>query len=206
MESVEKRLLEEWKANLDLLKFYETLKQQRFSHFLTIQTAFLAIFALLAKEAIGVFSLVTMAALALVPVAPLFISFYFIRLDARGRAFVDTANTRLLLLEEEWAQAFPQNPFSTYGQQFAVLSRRDPRAADRYVRVRGLAQDPYSELVQSKSAHASEAAILRLFWWLWIFLFSSMLVHLAWHLAHPEWQPAGVRQSDARLARPAGAP
>ena len=45
---------EEWKANLDLLKFYETLKQQRFSHFLAIQTAFLAIFGLLAREAIGV--------------------------------------------------------------------------------------------------------------------------------------------------------
>jgi hypothetical protein len=42
MEKKETRLLEEWKANLDLLKFYETLKQQRFAHFLTIQTAFLA--------------------------------------------------------------------------------------------------------------------------------------------------------------------
>ena len=45
MEKADTRLLEEWKANLDLLKFYETLKQQRFAHFLTIQTAFLAIFA-----------------------------------------------------------------------------------------------------------------------------------------------------------------
>jgi len=198
MESVERRLLEEWKANLDLLKFYETLKQQRFSHFLAIQTAFLAIFGLIAREAIGVFSIVSMAALVLVPVAPLFISFYFMRLDARGRAFVDTANTRLLLLEDEWASAFPQNHFSTYQQQFAVLSRRDPQTADRYTRVRGLAQDPYSELVASKSAHASEAAILRLFWWLWIVLFSSMLVHLGWHIAHPEWQPPSAQQPQAR--------
>ena len=37
------RLLEEWKANNDLLKFYEDLKQKRFAHFLTIQTAFLAL-------------------------------------------------------------------------------------------------------------------------------------------------------------------
>src|SRR6266446_10912279 len=102
MEKADTRLLEEWKANLDLLKFYETLKQQRFAYFLTIQTAFLAIFALLAKEAIGVFSFVTLAALVLVPIAPLFISFYFMRLDARGRAFVDTANTKLLLIEDEW--------------------------------------------------------------------------------------------------------
>jgi len=203
MESVEKRLLEEWKANLDLLKFYETLKQQRFSHFLAIQTAFLAIFGLLAREAIGVFSLVSMAALVLVPVAPLFISFHFMRIDARGRAFVDTANTRLLLLEAEWATAFPQNHFSTYQQQFAVLSRRDPHIADRYMRVRGLADDPYRELVASKSAHASETAILRLFWWLWIVLFSSMLVHLGWHVAHPAWQPAGAQPPSAR---PAGVP
>ncbi len=111
--------LAEWKANLDLLKFYETLKQQRFAHFLTIQTTFLALFALLAKEAIGVFSLLTLAALVLVPIAPLVISFYFM----------------------------------------------------------------------STSAHASEAAILRLFWWLWIILFSSMLIHFAWYLANPAWRP-----------------
>ena len=33
---IETRLLEEWKANNDLLKFYEDLKQKRFAHFLTI--------------------------------------------------------------------------------------------------------------------------------------------------------------------------
>jgi hypothetical protein len=191
MEKSDTRLLEEWKANLDLLKFYETLKQQRFSHFLTIQTAFLAIFGLLAKEAIGVFSLVTLAALVVVPVAPLFLSFHFMRLDARGRAFVDTANTRLLLIEDEWKRLFPDNHFSTYQQQFAVLSRRDADVAEKYLGARNLRQDPYSSLVQSRSAHASEATILRLFWWLWIVLFAAMLVHLGWHLAHPEWRPSG---------------
>src|SRR4029077_964177 len=179
----------EWKANLDLLKFYETLKQQRFSHFLTIQTAFLAIFGLLAKEAIGVFSLITIAALVVVPVAPLFISFYFMRLDARGRAFVDTANTRLLVIEGEWETLFPHNHFSTYQQQFAILSRRDAATTGKYIGVRNLGDDPYEMLVQSKSAHASETAILRLFWWLWIILFSSMLIHLGWHLGHPDWRP-----------------
>jgi hypothetical protein len=189
MEKVEDRLLEEWKANLDLLKFYETLKQQRFAHFLTIQTAFLAIFALLAKEAIGVFSLVTLAALTLVPIAPLFISFYFIRLDKRGRAFVDTANTRLLLIEDEWKRLFPENHFATYRQQFAVLSRRDDQIVEQYLNIRNLDRDTYRTLVQSTSAHASETAILRLFWWLWIILFSSMVIHLAWHLANPAWRP-----------------
>ena len=53
---VETRLLEEWKANNELLKFYENLKQKRFAYFLTIQTAFLAFFGLLAKDALAVFS------------------------------------------------------------------------------------------------------------------------------------------------------
>src|SRR5690349_15825809 len=118
MAGTNTRLLEEWRANLDLLKFYETLKQQRFAHFLTIQTAFLAIFGLLAKEAIGVFSVVTIATLAVVPIPPLVIAYYFRRLDARGRAFVDTANTRLLLIEDEWKTLFPGNHFATYQQQF----------------------------------------------------------------------------------------
>ena len=30
--------------------------------------------------------------------------------------------------------------------------------------------DPFKGLAQSKSAHASEHAILRMFWWLWIAL------------------------------------
>ena len=189
MERTDTRLLEEWKANLDLLKFYETLKQQRFAHFLTIQTAFLAIFGLLAKEAIGVFSVVSIAALAVIPIPPLFIAYYFMRLDARGRAFVDTANTRLLLIEDEWKALFPANHFSTYQQQFAVLSRRDDQVVDKYLAIRNVAGDMYGTLVKAPSAHASEAAILRLFWWLWIIVFSFSFLHLLWHLAHPDWRP-----------------
>ena len=143
MEKVETRLLDEWKANLDLLKFYETLKQQRFAHFLTIQTAFLAIFALLAKEAMGVFSLVSIAALAAIPAAPLFLSYFFLRLDARGRAFVDTANTRLLIIEGEWKERFPDNHFATYHDQFDLLSRRDKSLVEKYRAIRRLDKDPY---------------------------------------------------------------
>lgn len=189
MERVDTRLLEEWKANLDLLKFYETLKQQRFAHFLSIQTAFLAIFGLLAKEAIGVFSIVTLAALAVIPVAPLVIAYYFTRLDARGRAFVDTANTRLMLIEDDWQRQFPDNHFTTYRQQFGVLSRRDRALIDRYADTRDLASDPYRALVEAPSAHASESAIIRLFVWVWAVLFSGGLIHLAWHLLHPGWRP-----------------
>jgi len=179
----ETRLLEEWKANNDLLKFYEDLKQKRFAHFLTIQTAFLAFFALLAKDALTDVSMVSLTALVLIALPPLVISFYFQRVDSRSRAFVDTANTRLLLIEDEWKARSPDSHFSTYRQMFAVLARRDAAMVEKYLQARNLPGDPFARLVQSKSAHASEHAILRMFWWLWITLASvAALVHLIWHL------------------------
>jgi hypothetical protein len=182
---IEARYLEEWKANNDLLKFYEDLKQKRFAHFLTIQTAFLAFFALLAKEALVALSMVSLTALVLIAIPPLIISFYFIRVDTRSRAFVDATNTRLLLLEEEWQRHSPQNHFSIYLQSFAVLSRHDKETIDKYVGARDLKDDPFAKLVRSTSAHASEHAILRMFWWLWITLASiAALVHLGWHVIH----------------------
>jgi hypothetical protein len=182
---IEMRLLEEWKANNELLKFYEDLKQKRFAHFLTIQTAFLAFFALLARDALGTLSMVSLTALVLVAIPPLIISFYFIRVDTRSRAFVDTTNTRLLLIEEEWRTQSPNNHFSTYQQLFAVLSRHDAQTVGKYLDARGLDDDPFKKLAQSKSAHASEHTILRMFWWLWIVLASlAALVHLVWHVIH----------------------
>src|SRR3954470_3143380 len=113
---IETRLLEEWKANNELMKFYEDLKQKRFAHFLTIQTAFLAFFALLAKDTLATLSLASLTALLLITIPPFIISLYFVRVDTRSRAFVDTANTRLLLIEEEWKRHSPDNHFSTYQQ------------------------------------------------------------------------------------------
>jgi hypothetical protein len=181
----ETRLLEEWKANNDLLKFYENLKQKRFAHFLTIQTAFLAFFGLLAKDALTEVSMVSLTALVLIAMPPLIISFYFIRVDTRSRAFVDTTNTRLLLIEEEWKSRSPDSHFSTYQQLFAILSRRDGETVEKYLSARKLTDDPFGKLIQSASAHASEHAILRMFWWLWIVLASlAALIHLVWHLVN----------------------
>jgi hypothetical protein len=182
---IETRLLEEWKANNDLLKFYEDLKQKRFAHFLTIQTAFLAFYGLLAKDALAVFSMTSLTALVIIAIPPFIISYYFIRVDTRSRAFVDTTNTRLLLIEEEWKSRAPDNCFSTYQDMFAVLSRRDGEVVEKFLGARNIKDDPFKVLVQSKSAHASEHAIPRLFWWLWIFLASlAALIHLNWHLVH----------------------
>jgi len=182
---IEMRLLEEWKANNDLLKFYEDLKQKRLAHFLTIQTAFLAFFALLAKDALGAPSVVPLTALVLIAIPPLIISFYFMRVDTRSRAFVDTTNTRLLLIEDEWKSLSPGSHFSTYQQLFAVLSRHDVETVQKYLDARKLKDDPFKTLAQSKSAHASEHAILRLFWWLWIVLASlAASIHLIWHIVN----------------------
>lgn len=182
---IETRLLEVWKVNNELRKFYEDLKQKRFAHCLTIQTAFLAFFALLAKDAIAAFSMTSMTALVLIAIPPLIISFYFIRVDIRGRAFVDIANSRLLLIEDEWKSRFPESHFSTYLQSFAFLSRRDGEMIEKYPDAERYKGNPPSTLLRSKSAHASEHAILRMFWWLWIFLASSAaLIHLRWHLVH----------------------
>ena len=182
---IEARLLEEWKANNELLKFYEDLKQKRFAHFLTIQTAFLAFFALLAKDALGAPAVVSLTALVLIAIPPLIIAFYFMRVDARSRAFVDTTNTRLLLIEEEWKNLSPSSHFSTYQQLFAVLSRHDVETVERYLDARKLKDDSFKALAQSKSAHASEHSILRMFWWLWIVLAGlAAFIHLIWHVAN----------------------
>src|SRR5512147_2202551 len=100
---IEARLLEEWKANNDLLKFYEDLKQKRFAYFLSIQTAFLAVFGLVARDATGHMSMASLTAFVLISIPPLLIAYYYIQVDLRSRAFIDTFNTHLLMIEEEWA-------------------------------------------------------------------------------------------------------
>src|SRR5262245_60390833 len=107
------------------------------------------------------------------------------RVDARSRAFVDTTNTHLLFIEEAWKGHSPDSHFSTYQQLFAVLSRHDEQTVEEYLSARNLQGDSYRRLTQSKSAHASEHAILRMFWWLWIALASlALLIHLGWHLTY----------------------
>jgi hypothetical protein len=131
--------------------------------------------------------MVSLTALLLIALPPLVIAFYFMRIDTRSRAFVDTTNTLLLLIEEEWKRVSAQNHFWTYQEAFASLSRRDPATIERCLRARGLEGDPFAGLAASKSAHASEHSILRMFWWLWIVLAcTAALVHLAWHLL-PGW-------------------
>lgn len=187
MDKPETRLLEEWKANNDLFKFHEDLKQKRFAHFLTIQTVFLGFFGLLAKDTLADPNLVRLFSLVLMSVPPLLIASYFIRVDARARAYVDTVKAKLLLIEEEWQRLFPDHHFATYEEQFAILVHRKVDVIDRYLNVRKLRPaDPYEALIHTKAAHVGEKAILRLFQWLWIILLSSAFIAfiaVSWHMA-----------------------
>ena len=153
-----------------------------------IQTAFLAVFGLVAKDATDQLSMANLTAFVLIAIPPLLMAYYFIQVDLRSRAFIDTFNTHLLLLEEEWAHRFPDNHFSTYQELFAVLSRRDAGTIERYARARNLDGDLYTTLVRAKSAHRGEHAILRLFWYLWLVLLTaSVVIHVAWHWINGSW-------------------
>lgn len=176
------RLHDEWRATSELLRFYEDLKQKRFAYFMSVQAAFLAIFGLLVKDAIGDLSMARLTAFVLVAIPPVLIGHYAMRVDRRSLAFIETTKTRLVLLEQEWEQRSPGQYFSTYRELFGVLSQRDPALVEAYARARNVQHDDFQTLVGTPSAHGSERAILRLFWYLWIALLTgATVVHLGMH-------------------------
>ena len=179
------RLLEEWKANNDLLKFYEDLRQKHLAHFLTIQTAFLAFFGLLARDALASVSMVSLTALFLIAIPPLLISHHFMRDERHSRTLVEAAATRLLLLETDWKVLSPTSYFSTYEQTFALLFRRDEPLAARYLDARQIDGDGFKSLLRAKPAQIGDHSIFHMFWWLWLLLAGlSAGIHLVWHLAN----------------------
>jgi hypothetical protein len=179
------RLMEEWKANNDLLKFYEDLRQKHLAHFLTIQTAFLAFFAVLAKDALATVSMVSLTALLLIAVPPLLISRYFMRADRHSRAYVEAAATRNLFIETAWKVRSPENHFSIYEQLFALLSRHDEQLIGRYLDIRNMAGDPFKALSKSGLAPIGEHTMFQMFFWLWVNLAGlAGGIHLIWHLVN----------------------
>lgn len=127
-------------------------------------------------------TLVRLLGLVLMSAPPLFIASYFIRVDARARAYVDTTKAKLLLIEKEWKTLFPANHFTTYEQQFEVLVHHKGEVVDKYLGVRNLNADPYS-IDTCDAAHVGEETILRLFWWLWMILVSIALCSAYWYSA-----------------------
>jgi Tfp pilus assembly protein PilE len=174
----EKLFLEEWKANNELFKWHEDLKQKRFSFFLSFQTAFLAGVVLLVK---GLFSqsdslhassklsdisilimVIIISAMALIVVRA------YASMDKRARAFVDTIKSKLLIIEKNWKDKFPNSSFSTYHEQFAILVHRHSECVLRYQNVRNIKGDKFTAKVFAPAAHMTEELLFRCFTGIWI--------------------------------------
>ena len=165
--------LEEWKANNDLFKWHEDLKQKRFSYFLTIQTAFIALYGLVLKEQVSKPSVLLSVFLLFIAFTPLIIVFIYSFMDDRARAYIDSIKAKLILIEKNWADVDSEKSFSTYTEQFEVLVHRKKDTVDRYLKVRGIGdQDHFAKLIKAKAAHLGEQKIFLMFKFLWIIFIS----------------------------------
>ena len=136
------------------------------------------------------FSLITMATLVVIPIPRLVIAYYFLRLDgAAGVREHGQDPAGLHGSRTKGKRCSPTITFLPTSSSIAGWSRRDRRVDDRVSGGARLEHDQYARLIEAPSAHASETAILRLFWWLWIIVFSFSALHFGWHLVHPEWRP-----------------
>lgn len=169
--------IEEWKANNELFKWHEDLKQKRFTHFLTLQTALLAICGVLIKDAITIkFSDATQILMffviySMLSLPSIFLGYQFLNMDKRARAYVDTVKAKLLIIESNWMKKFPEESFSTYSEQFSTLVHRDEYVVSLYTNARGIgANDPYIRRIKSGAAHIGEEYVIRFFIALWIVL------------------------------------
>ena len=179
-EIIEKRILEEWKINVDLQKFHDQLKQQRFTHFLAIQTAFFGIYALLIRESYVQCELGLSLISTATSITALIIVSQISKMDRRARAFIDVVKSRLLLLESEWNNLYPNNKLATYSEQFDVLVRHEESTIERYISCRDLGnQDGLLKYIKEAAAHKGEENIIKTFnilWW--ILFFASIFIGL----------------------------
>lgn len=184
----EKFLLEEWKANNELFKWHEDLKQKRFSFFLSFQTAFLAAIALLVREIFSqkgplcaTTSLNYIAVLVVVLVISamaLIVVRTYASMDKRARSFVDTVKSKILIIENNWNERYPDTAFSTYRGQFAILVHRRTAEVQRYQDVRGIAGDRFAEKINAPAAHMTEELLFRCFTGCWVLLSALSIIGL----------------------------
>ncbi len=170
--------LEEWKANNDLFKYHEDLKQKRIHFYVVLQGGFLAAFVALAgSRAIGSGSLWAFLPLLALPIGALAFTKATQAMDRRARAFVDTIKGKLLLIECAWKQEFPQHHFSTYIEQFDILVHRKEEVIESYLRARNLQSDPFRQNLQTRAAHVAEQSYFDIFRRIWLL---AALMGFAW--------------------------
>lgn len=164
----------EWKENNDLFKFHEDLKGKRFSYFLTIQTALIALLSILTRflykdddpawfilNGISIFSI--------------FVTYIFLKIDGRGRDYVDTIKGKLLLVEAYWKNEYPKAAYTTYSEQFNILVHKNESVIQKYVDVRGIGKKDRLMAIPlvsgNSAAHKMESNIFYVFYLLWVIIF-----------------------------------
>ena len=166
----------EWKENHDLFKYHEDLKQKRFSYFISIQTALIALTGVLTRLLYND-SDSSWFVLNLISIFALLIAYVFRGLDSRARDYVDTVKGKLLSLERAWNKEHSKQSFSTYTEQFEILVHK--RNIDKYLLARGLGnKDRMLKIVNktgNSAAHILEEKLFHIFIGLWIVVFIGAL-------------------------------
>lgn len=115
------RILEEWRANVQLYIHHDNLKQERIRHFLTMQGALLAFVGLATKQAIeGWQTLLTPITFLLfsigISIIGLFLALAWKGMDDRARKFTLFERRCLRDLENQWNTLLPgdSSGLSTY--------------------------------------------------------------------------------------------
>lgn len=177
----QQRILDEWRANIDLHKFHDAIKHQRITHFLTAEAALVALAGLLLKESIGARSGVW--AVVLLPATVGFVLARIYRnMDARARAYVDVVKARLLILEAQWNEQMPTSKLSTYTDQWQLLvcGVSSSEGADKlaeYEAARRLGdRDILRKQLEARGAYLGEKRLFTLVSWLWILLVAAGII------------------------------
>ena len=174
------RILDEWKANVQLYIHHDNLKQERIRHFLNMQAALLAFVGLSTKQAIEGWgtSLTAMTFLSLsigISIIATQLAYSWKAMDERARKFTLFERKKLRELEDEWSEIFGSG-LSTYthlgavlesnydGDRFLSISReRHDRIRYDYIADYGVLKDP------SVPASAKEKHVFMWITGFWLF-------------------------------------
>ena len=171
--------IEEWKANNDLFKYHEDLKQKRFSYFLSVQAAFMALIGVLGRSLLNDESPEWLI-LAVLSFFPFLIAKLFEKMDARARDYVDVVKGKLLLVEKNWKKDSPQEAFTTYTEQFEILVHNKIEVINKYVEVRNIGSEDRLHKIYSGqgslAVHLTEGKLFLFFKGLWVFIFLVSIV------------------------------
>src|SRR6185295_7541283 len=121
------RILEEWRANIQLYIHHDNLKQERIRHFLTMQGALFAFVGLATKEAIEGKTFLTTITFLLFSIGIYFIGLFLVRawkgMDDRARKFTLFERGCLRDLENQWNTLLPNDSkgLSTYTALAIIL-------------------------------------------------------------------------------------